>query len=1401
MNKQDAKYQTLMANLLNIDTFDTSLYSAIDNERFFDVYKNFGSETFDKIFKNYNINCVLTEIGNQEISEKVKAANSKQDIISTYKEYNRRIEDNIFKLLSSDLEKAKKLLISRLETEFQKSIVKWKKILNKAQNINIETNIWPLHIGFFFISIKTDKKTIYAPLFFKEVTLEIKNSLVYLKSNSDVRVNSKLITFLGQEGFMLNVDNFDFANLSIEQVFNYFKKEWSPIYNMPESLKTKIPNLSQDTITNTSIEFHPGMVLGFYNVSSGYLWNQMKKIIENDEFEDILNPDFNKNLYREKIDKVIFDKKFKLYKIQKTNFSQDMATISALYQDTIIWGPPGTGKSQTISNLIANIIARGFTALVVSQKKAALDVLKKRLKKLSIFCLFALNDKNLREETFYKPLKDFIYYVENFKLNNTENGIQVFSNDDKQYVDLVSKISKLPNLNNILNFYSAVVNSNFTETTFNNLKRLDHSLKYDLSKSLLDKKEIKKYLYETNRAKKPHAFTIYPANIREAAEIIAEDNTLFTVDIDKALRYIDLVDYESIKQMHEDYQKILQAKTIDVNDDATLTRMILQSTINKMSDFTDEQKRQYTAFAMAIRTGHLKPYKFFHKHKEMIKLLFPIIVTTPELDLSMWDKEEFDYAILDESSQIFIEKGIPILYLAKRKVLAGDNQQMQPTRWFSVSYSFDEEDDFGNIESLLDYATARGVYSILLDKNYRSKQASLMTFSSKHFYDSKLDVIDDYELSLNNEKAIEVVQVDGNWDNSMNEAEGKAVIELAKENLKKYEKIIILVFNAKQQDYLINSIFGFEPELEEALNNDRLTLKNIENIQGDEADLVIMSVVYDKKTSLYGTYVARQGGKNALNVAISRAREKVIVVKSIYADDVEITERSTTDMIIFKEWLKFLDLPLEEQKNYLDGVEDFLETKTLSMPTYNEFKNEIFKELQEFIRPYKDLKLLANYSVGTKNIDIVLVNTLTNKLVQGFIIDGYDYINDYKKYLKFKDNIKFLQSKAYPLIIISLIQWPVDKPNILATLREKADSEVLSNANLKVNQQILKASLDKANTEEKNTNDDFLVEEFDDELNPIESTTELIIDEDSSPEVNTIEEIEIEEPKNSEMNEFNEVSLETHDINENLEDDDVEDFAVENGIVSETLANDIDEHESLCNAEQCSDHEMDDIEDEHQASNYLSEVVEIEHESPHIDNEDSINEPELDCDEQEDNDKEIAIPQITSDQIEISNYNNDFLASDVASESLNLNHEYSQVDDYDGVLDDLEEQKENEAVDEEIFKEYAKKESQENKVDKAFENKDKANQLKYNTQEQDLTSSDEFVDFAGLFDDRDQTTTQSNLIYNAETEELENIYNEIDKKEKIKNKRSAKDILKDFDMLSDDEKTTEFEIHTDLDKE
>ncbi|SYV90268.1 putative DNA helicase, partial [Metamycoplasma alkalescens] len=262
-----------------------------------------------------------------------------------------------------------------------------------------------------------------------------------------------------------------------------------------------------------------------------------------------------------------------------------------------------------------------------------------------------------------------------------ENGIPIFSDEDEEYVKNVNSIKQIKNLDNIINFYSTVMNGNFSKEIYEILKSLDPSLNYAIADDFFDKKSVIKKLYELNFNKKHTIFSLVPKIIKNMAELLVINQTLSTIDINQALRYINHVTYEEITQFEQEYKKILINKTIDLNDDKKLVKMLLEKTFERMKNFDDLQKTQYNAFAMAIRTGHLKPYKFFHKHKEMIKLLFPVIVTTPELDLSMWNKQEFDYVILDESSQMYIEKGIPLLYLGKRKVLAGDNQQMQPTRW------------------------------------------------------------------------------------------------------------------------------------------------------------------------------------------------------------------------------------------------------------------------------------------------------------------------------------------------------------------------------------------------------------------------------------------------------------------------------------------------------------------------------------------------------------------------------------------------------------------------------------------------------------------------------------------------------------------------------------------------
>ncbi|QJG66827.1 DEAD/DEAH box helicase [Mycoplasma phocoenae] len=1042
MNKQN-DYQFLLTNLLDIENNDSTLSCSVDNEKFFDILKIAGEETFNMMCSQPNFNVKFGEYGHKNLITKLKQIETVEEIENLYKEFSFELSQNKLSMLKKDFEKGKKDLCSELESKFQRSITKWKKIAKRAYDVNIESNIWPLHLGFFFIAVETEKKTVFAPLFFKEIHIEIRNSLIYLKSEGDIKVNTKLVTFLRQSGFDLDTSSFDFSDKSINQVYDYFKNSWSETYDIPDTFKDRIP-FKREISIRESLSFHKGLILGFFNVSSGYLWNQMKKIIENNEVEDILLSNFDKVSYKRRVEDVIYNQAMRLFKIQKTNYSQDFATISALYQDTVIWGPPGTGKSQTITNLITNILARGYTALVVSQKRAALEVIRNRLKDLSIFAIFLLNDRNWKLEKFYEPLREFIQKVENFESTNNEDSIEVMPTNAKRFISMAQSVKNIVDYSNVIDAYSTLCNATLDEQTLTDLKSLDSFLKYQLLPNLNDYKSIANHLYTVNKGKKPNLLiqstNTYPKSIKESAMIIAKNQNLLKVDIDNALKYIHTVDVESLEQVDRFFKYQLENKTVEVNNPRTLAKMLIYATTRKMRQFTQEEQREYVQFTQSIRSGKMKPYKFFHKHKSMIKKLFPIIVTTPDTDLSMWEKGEFNYAILDESSQIFLEKGLPILYLAQRKILAGDDQQMQPTKWFSASYAVEEDEDFVNIESLLDYALARGIYKILLDKNYRSRKAALMTFSSKNFYNSKLDVIDDYTAD-NNELAIDVIQANGTWDNSMNVEEADIAIQTVLDNFDKYEKIILLVFNAKQQDYILNRIYANHPNLEEALGTEKLSLKNIENIQGDEADLVIISVVYDKNTSLVGTYVARRGGQNALNVAISRAKDKMIVIKSLNSDDIKINESSSEDMVLLREWLRFLDLTEEEKKNYLTNKQNNDWTQTITIDVSNALVEEVKEKLeQSLIKDNPELRIETNYVIGTKKLNIAIINNTYNQILLGIMIDDYSYAGDEMQYVYFTDSFKFLESKNYPLLIIKELEWKVKQNELLRFIKESIDN-------------------------------------------------------------------------------------------------------------------------------------------------------------------------------------------------------------------------------------------------------------------------------------------------------------------------------------------------------------------------
>jgi len=273
-------------------------------------------------------------------------------------------------------------------------------------------------------------------------------------------------------------------------------------------------------------------------------------------------------------------------------------------------------------------------------------------------------------------------------------------------------------------------------------------------------------------------------------------------------------------------------------------------------------------------------------------------------------KEIFDLVIFDEASQCFAERGIPALYRGRQIVIAGDSKQLRPGDFYQARW---QEDDFeepdAEVDSLLEL-TSRYLMTLKLNGHYRSQSLELIDFSNKHFYEGKLQLLPDFFQMNKQRPSIEYCKVEGVWENNSNEVEAVQIADLVFQisTESPLKEIGIVTFNAIQQslvqDRMEEKFAAAELKLPE-----RLFIKNIENVQGDERDLIIFSVGYapDKNGRIsvqFGSLNA-SGGENRLNVAVSRAREKIIVVSSLWPEQLDVAETRNAGPKLLKEYLHF----------------------------------------------------------------------------------------------------------------------------------------------------------------------------------------------------------------------------------------------------------------------------------------------------------------------------------------------------------------------------------------------------------------------------------------------------------------------------------------------------------------
>jgi very-short-patch-repair endonuclease/nuclear transport factor 2 (NTF2) superfamily protein len=298
----------------------------------------------------------------------------------------------------------------------------------------------------------------------------------------------------------------------------------------------------------------------------------------------------------------------------------------------------------------------------------------------------------------------------------------------------------------------------------------------------------------------------------------------------------------------------------------------------------------------------------FRRAGDAIKSLMPCWMMSP-MSVAQFLQPgaiEFDLVLMDEASQIRPEEGFGAVIRGKQLVVVGDQMQLPPTPFFqklSVDGGSDSEDEeFADVkqESILEAAAARFFPPRRLKWHYRSEHGSLISFSNKEFYNDDLVVFpspfDDHP-----DYGVKLVQVNGVYKSGINTPEVTSVIEHAAQFMREHRdrSLGIVAVNSKQAELIreqLDKLFAMDPTAEAYRSKwsteiESVFVKNLENVQGDERDVIFISTVYGKDDE--GNFYQRFGpinsdyGHRRLNVLFTRAKKMVVLFTSMIPEDIE----------------------------------------------------------------------------------------------------------------------------------------------------------------------------------------------------------------------------------------------------------------------------------------------------------------------------------------------------------------------------------------------------------------------------------------------------------------------------------------------------------------------------------
>jgi very-short-patch-repair endonuclease len=356
------------------------------------------------------------------------------------------------------------------------------------------------------------------------------------------------------------------------------------------------------------------------------------------------------------------------------------------------------------------------------------------------------------------------------------------------------------------------------------------------------------------------------------------------------------------------------------------------------------------------KARHMPLRQLFGRIPNVMTQLAPCVMMSP-LSIAQYlpaGAKPFDVVIFDEASQIPVWDAIGAIARGTQVIVVGDPEQLPPT---SVGQrGGDDEDDDGSTvvsqQSILDECLASNIPSMRLSWHYRSRHESLIAFSNAKYYRGELMT---FPSPVTRDTAVRYVHVEGGiyerGGAKVNRKEAEAVVSEVVKRLKTSSHSIgVVTFNGDQQrliENMLDQARRSDPSLEVHFDRNQtrepILVKNIENVQGDERDVIIFSVaVGPDKTGRVTAQISslnNEGGHRRLNVAITRARRELLVFATLRPEQIDLGRTNAKGAIDFKHFLEFAEngaraiaeaftpTGRETESPFEDGVKRALEAK------------------------------------------------------------------------------------------------------------------------------------------------------------------------------------------------------------------------------------------------------------------------------------------------------------------------------------------------------------------------------------------------------------------------------------------------------------------------------------------